>query len=615
MARPRNRHFVRAYKYYEILEVSRNATQDDIRRAYLKLAKVYHPDVNPDARAHEKFKKINEAYEILSDPTRRSSYDNSPAECPVCFTCEVIQTTEIHWRCRHCGCKFDTSRVFEIIAEVEKAAIPERLRNVVRIFQTTQCSWCKKFYTTEPFLCPFSRLRSNCINFDRLGNEERQQLLGDEKWWWRMADMIQQVQDRGIMAKCRECGALNPNPKKPVCWHCGKDTLCCPYCQKRGQNLILRYNIEGEFWKCSNAGCSKKFTIRPKKKVVEPTLSKEFCPNCGRYLYYDTTLLLWRCRNCKHIYTYHDLQSKRVRREAGLKDTGQTRPRTEQSYRPPKKPPPTYNYKDYEKPREKKGVPGCLIFFIVVSAIAILIFGVYSLYQSSNPETTEGVDTADTSDTGEQTSEDNVDEPSNVIGDYYLGLVYSREGPSTGNECYGEFIVLINNGNAVNPSYSQLITFLQQDITDQFPYQDTFFIPGFYYPPAENYIDLEYIRDIINGVAQPSDPRVCADFAERLHNEAEMAGIRCAYVEIEFAGDDYGHALNAFQTTDRGLIYIDDTGIEGYGPSNCDTTVDVQVGQQYIPISLFPEPGWDTTWGSMGIVTDILITWDGEWND
>lgn len=383
MAQSGNRPFVRAYRYYEILEISRNATQDEIRRAYLKLAKIYHPDVNPDAKAHEKFKKINEAYEILSDPTRRSSYDNSPAECPVCWTHEVIQTTEIHWRCRHCGCKFDPSRVSEIIEQVEKAAIPERLRNVLRIFQTTQCSWCRKFYT-QPFLCPYSRLQSSCISFDRLGNEERGQLLGDKKWWWRMADMIQQVQERGIMAKCRECGALNPNPQKAVCWHCGRNTLCCPHCREAP---ILRYDIERDFWKCPNAGCGKKFALRPKKRVVEPTLSQEICPNCGKNLYYDAELLLWRCsnRNCRHIYTYQDLESQRAHRKAGPKETGQTRPRAERSYRPP-------SYRQPKKPRSRAtraglgarkflmGIAKLLLCLLVIAGISIIVWTGYMLF-------------------------------------------------------------------------------------------------------------------------------------------------------------------------------------------------------------------------------------------
>lgn len=62
--------------YYEILNVSRDASQDEIKSAYRKLAKKYHPDLNPnDKEAEQKFKEINEAYEILSDPEKRKRYD------------------------------------------------------------------------------------------------------------------------------------------------------------------------------------------------------------------------------------------------------------------------------------------------------------------------------------------------------------------------------------------------------------------------------------------------------------------------------------------------------------------------------------------------------------
>ena len=61
--------------YYEILGIDRNASDDDIKKAFRKLAFQYHPDRNSDGGATEKFKEINEAYEVLSSPDKRSTYD------------------------------------------------------------------------------------------------------------------------------------------------------------------------------------------------------------------------------------------------------------------------------------------------------------------------------------------------------------------------------------------------------------------------------------------------------------------------------------------------------------------------------------------------------------
>lgn len=67
--------------YYKILGLDKSAGQDDIKKAFRKLARRYHPDVNPgDKSAVEKFKEINEAYEVLSDPEKREKYDRFGAQ-------------------------------------------------------------------------------------------------------------------------------------------------------------------------------------------------------------------------------------------------------------------------------------------------------------------------------------------------------------------------------------------------------------------------------------------------------------------------------------------------------------------------------------------------------
>lgn len=62
--------------YYEVLGINKNASEADIKKAFRKLAKQYHPDANPgNAEAEKKFKEINEAYEVLSDPDKKAKYD------------------------------------------------------------------------------------------------------------------------------------------------------------------------------------------------------------------------------------------------------------------------------------------------------------------------------------------------------------------------------------------------------------------------------------------------------------------------------------------------------------------------------------------------------------
>jgi hypothetical protein len=104
-------------------------------------------------------------------------------------------------------------------------------------------------------------------------------------------------------------------------------------------------------------------------------------------------------------------------------------------------------------------------------------------------------------------------------------------------------IELINAPSTDEVSYSQVLAFIKNDSTDQLPYID-------------------------RGQSELV-PFVCSDFAETLHNNAEAAGIHAGYVGIDWQDGGIGHAVNVFETTDRGIVYIDCTGQSIY--SQLDT--------------------------------------------
>jgi hypothetical protein len=145
-----------------------------------------------------------------------------------------------------------------------------------------------------------------------------------------------------------------------------------------------------------------------------------------------------------------------------------------------------------------------------------------------------------------------------------------------GDNCYetgadGHRITLHNNENTIDPTYQQMVNFIKSDQTDKIPY---------------NYSSFE-----------------CTDFAERVHNNAEAAGYKCAWVDINFVNNGAVHACNAFNTVDRGLVFIDCTNC---GNRDNDKIVDLKVGKGYKPEGI---GDCCYIYYSMGIVKNYQIYW------
>jgi hypothetical protein len=189
--------------------------------------------------------------------------------------------------------------------------------------------------------------------------------------------------------------------------------------------------------------------------------------------------------------------------------------------------------------------------------------------------------------------------PSNKLNDdFSVGLVMGDRSYFV--DSYGQPIVLVENNKATDPSYKELVNFLNSDITDQYPYissvidLDSSIIRS----DPRRIVDKDLWLQIINGQASQSIPRICADFAETLHNNAEINGIRAGYVSITLSSSTLGHAINVFNTTDKGLVFIDDTGKElqtqnitpgfiSFGiTDSCDKAGYLEIGRPYGVISL-----------------------------
>jgi len=145
-------------------------------------------------------------------------------------------------------------------------------------------------------------------------------------------------------------------------------------------------------------------------------------------------------------------------------------------------------------------------------------------------------------------------------------IYFSTSPPYARTPGGNDRIQLVNCKNAADPTWEQLKQFLLLDKTDQ-----------------KDYDSLSY---------------PCGAYAEEVHNNAEAAGIKAAWIAVEFEGDSIRHAINGFRTTDRGLVWIDCTNL---WPTNCarigvysqDKVAYLVVGEEYGLINLNVAPGFE----------------------
>jgi len=142
-------------------------------------------------------------------------------------------------------------------------------------------------------------------------------------------------------------------------------------------------------------------------------------------------------------------------------------------------------------------------------------------------------------------------------------------------------VTILNNPDAKDVSYNELLKFLMEDQTDK----------------------LEYVEGVFS----------CPDFAEILQHNAEKKGINCGWVYVNVM-EVTDHSLNAFMTTDKGLIFVDVSGVVAgiTHPYNMDKTVILNKGSGYCAVSLFPESGWTSKWNCTGTIVDYQIYWEGD---
>jgi len=295
----------------------------------------------------------------------------------------------------------------------------------------------------------------------------------------------------------------------PLCAReASKQLLRCPHCGE----VSLFWNSRTNQYECLNMECSggAVSTSETAKQLLR-------CPHCGDVsLFWNPRTSEYEClnRECIRGRISEDL-GQGVHWDAAAGGYGRYRKDKYSEFKPTYEPPtrrPTRPLPAGVASRD--GIRKLARLAIVTTvALAVVVALGLSGFFDSYPETTPP---PEQDSPLLPTPPD--DEPSAPATD--------RQPPYA--KTWGSPVQLLNQDHAANPTWSQLKTFLTNDKTD-----------------LKSYSLLAF---------------PCGAFAEELHNNAEAVGIRAAWVAISFADGSDGHALNAFQTTDNGLVFVDCTG-------------------------------------------------------
>ena len=313
---------------------------------------------------------------------------------------------------------------------------------------------------------------------------------------------------------------------------------------------------------CTCADCVR-------KRMREKT---QTCPSCGHQsLFWNWRRYIYECRNerCEKEYSEHDY----IRAEKGkLTSPNESRvvsgtdeePRAASLYVERTRAEGTPPTPEVSPPSQRGGRPKPATVVIVLVIIGVII----GVWHNQIAEFFGVTSTGSNEPTPATNAPASGDSPSPII---------TEDGFSVFNDVQplyaktsGIQVNLINSPSATNPTWQQLAAFINDDGTDEKTYSE------FSFP--------------------------CGAFAEEVHNNAEAAGIKAAWVAVEFGDLTWGHACNAFQTTDKGLVFIDCTGedlrskftitpapIDGtvYGEvDNRDTVAYIELGEVYGLVSI-----------------------------